>query len=312
MKPYSYDLRIRIFNYSLSHSIRETARVFQVSPNTVYLLTKLFVETGSLNPRVNLFEHTRLITPEGEMYLCLLLNKEADLTLEELCNRYEQTYGVRVSIGTMYNTLERLNITRKKKTFYDPNKNSDAAKVEKEHYDAQLKIIAPEKRIYLDETGSCLNMTLLYGRSQKGNRVYDEKPTSPGTSVSTVAILSEEGIKAKYTYTESLTASLFVLYLETYVLPILENGQILIMDRHPVHRAKIVQDYMKKNNVKFLYLPAYSPELNPIEEAFSKIKQYIKKQKARTIDVLLSVLEKAFKTITISDVKGYFIHASEF
>ena len=115
MKPYSYDLRIRIFNYSLTHTIRETARIFQVSPNTVYLLTQLFIETGSLNPRDNLHERPHLITPEGELYLCLLLSKEIDLTLEEVCNRYEQAYGVRVSIGTMYNTLERLNITRKKK-----------------------------------------------------------------------------------------------------------------------------------------------------------------------------------------------------
>ena len=272
----------------------------------------MFIETGSLNPRDNLHERPHLITPEGELYLCLLLSKEIDLTLEELCNRYEQAYGVRVSIGTMYNTLERLNITRKKKTFYDPKKNSDAAKVEKENYDAQLGVIEPDKRLYLDETGSCLNMTPLYGRSQQGERAYDERPTSPGTSVSTVAILSKEGIKAQYTYTESLTAKLFILYLKTSVLPILENGQTLIMDRHPVHRAKIVQHYLKQNNVKFLYLPAYSPELNPIEEAFSKIKQYIKKQKARTIDVLLNVLKKAFEIITINDVKGYFDHAAEF
>jgi transposase len=311
MKPYSYDLRIRIFNYSLTHSIRETARIFQVSPNTVYLLTQLFNETGSLNPRDNLHERPYLITPEGEQYLCLLLSKEVDLTLEELCNRYEQAYGIRVGIGTMYNTLERLNITRKKKTFHDPKKNSDAAKVEKESYDAQLELIEPDKRLYLDETGSCLNMTPLYGRSQQGERVYDEKPVSPGTSVSTVAILSEDGIKAQYTYTESLTAKLFILYLETSVLPIFESGQTLIMDRHPVHRAKIVQNYLKQNNVKFLYLPAYSPELNPIEEAFSKIKQYIKKQKARTIDKLLIVLKKAFEIITVNDVKGYFNHAAE-
>lgn len=312
MKPYSYDLRIRIFNYSLTHSIRETARIFQVSPNTVHLLRQLFFETGSLNPREHPHEFPRLITPEGELYLGLLLSTDNDLTLTELCDRYEQAYGVRVSIGTMFNTLEQLHITRKKKTFSDPKKNSDAAKVEKENYDAQLETIKPDDRLYLDETGSCLNMTPLYGRSPEGERAYDQKPTYPSTTVSTVAILSEEGIKAQYTYTGSLNAKVFVLYLETFVLSTLENGQTLIMDRHPVHRAKIVQNYLKQNNIKYLYLPAYSPELNPIEEAFSKIKQYIKKQKARTINELLRVLNKAFDIITNSDVKGYFNHAAEF
>jgi transposase len=272
----------------------------------------LFIETGSLNPHAKLLDRPHLITPEGELYLGVLLSKEVDLTLSELCNRYEQAFDVRVSIGTMYNTLERMNITRKKKTFSDPKKDSDAAKAEKENYEKQVDTIELGKRLYLDETGGSLNMAPLYGRSQQGERVYDKKPTYPGTSVSTVAILSEEGIKARHSYTGSLTAKLFVLYLETSVLPILEDGQTLIMDRHPVHRAKIVQSYLKENNIKFLYLPAYSPELNPIEEAFSKIKQYIKKQKARTVDGLLNVLKKAFDIITINDVKGYFNHAAEF
>jgi transposase len=312
MKPYSQDLRARIFSYSLTHTVRETAKIFQVSPNTVYLLTRLFIETGSLNPRDTPLEHPHLITPEGEMYLSLLLSKENDLTLAELCDRYEQAYGVRISIGTMYNTLEHLNITRKKKTFSDPKKNSDAAKAEKENYDAQLKTIEPDKRFYLDETGSCLNMILLYGRSKIGKRTYDQKPTYPSTTVSTAAILSEEGMKSRYTYTGSLNAKVFIFYLDTYVLPTLKIGQTLIMDRHPVHRAMSVQKYLKENNIKFLFLPAYSPELNPIEEAFSKIKQYIKKQKARTIDELLNVLKNAFELITVNDIAGYFNHAAEF
>lgn len=146
MKPYSSDLRIRIFNYSLSHSIRETAKIFQVSPNTVYLLQKLFYETGSLDPHVNLDKKPRLITEEGEMYLSVLLSKECDLTLAELCDRYEQAYGVRVSIGTLFNTLERLNITRKKKTFSDPKKESETAQDEKKTYVAQLEKIQEDNR----------------------------------------------------------------------------------------------------------------------------------------------------------------------
>jgi transposase len=312
MRPYSHDLRIRIYNYSLTHSIPETARIFSVSPNTVYLLKQLFIETGSLEPRECPSEYPHLITPEGERYLQSLLSEEVDLTLEELRNRYAGAYGVRVSIGTMYNTLEKLNITRKKKTFSDSKKSTLEVEIKKSCYDGQLENIEPEKRFYLDETGSCLNMTPLYGRSQQGERVYDNKPTNPGTRINTVAILSEEGIKAQYNYVGSLTAELFIIYLNTFVLPVLTNGQTLIMDNHPVHRAKSVQSYLKQNNIKFLYLPPYSPELNPIEEAFSKFKQYIKKQKARTVDKLLNVIKDALNTITRSDVIGYFNHAAEF
>lgn len=122
MKSYSEDLRIRMFTYSLTHSIRETARFFNVSPNTVYLLRKVFIETGGLKPREHLRERAHLITPEGESYLKSLLVEENDLTLEELRHRYKKVYGVQVSIGTMFNTLERMNITYKKKSFSDPKK----------------------------------------------------------------------------------------------------------------------------------------------------------------------------------------------
>ena len=84
------------------------------------------------------------------------------------------------------------------------------------------------------------------------------------------------------------------------------------MDNHPVHHAKIVQKYTKQNHINVLFLPPYSPELNPIEEAFSKIKTYIKKQKARTLDKLLIVINDAFNIITNKDAHGYFNHAAQF
>jgi len=312
MKPYSYDLRIRIFNYALSNSIQKTADIFGISPNTVFLLKKLFIETGSLNPRCHKIEHSNLITPEGEMYLQLLLIEDVDLTIEELCNCYEEAYGVRVSIGTMFNTLKKLDITRKKKKYSDPKKNTVIVKAEKENYDDQLEKIEPEKRFYLDETSSCTNMSPAYGRSKRGQPAYDKKPTYSGDTVSSVAVLTKEGIKAQYTYFVSLTSLVFINYLSTFVLPLLNDGQTLIMDNHPVHHAKIVHEYMDKNNINVLFLPPYSPELNPIEEAFSKIKQFIKKQKARTIDNLLKAIENAFSIISVHDAHGYFNHAAQF
>ena len=155
-------------------------------------------------------------------------------------------------------------------------------------------------------------MAPLYGRSQKGQRVYDKRPCSPGKRVNTLAILSEEGIKAQYNYVGSLSADVFISYLKEFVLPILTDGQTIIMDNHPVHRAKSVLKYLIKNSLKFLSIPPYSPDLNPIEEAFSKLKQSIKKKKARTLDSLIIVINDAFKTITRSDSVGYFKHAGTF
>ena len=309
MKAYSYDLRARIYNFSLTNTIRETAKIFSISPSTVNSLRKLFTETSSLKPRAPLYDRPYLITPEGETFLQLLLAQEVDLTLEEIRYRYENVFGILVSIGTMYNTLERLNFSRKKKTFSDPKKSTAEVK---EKYFEKLETIAPEKRFYLDETGSCLNMAPLYGRSYQGERVYDIRPTSPGTRVNTIAVLTKEGIKAQYNYTGSLNTKVFICYLAAFVLPIIIDGETLIMDNHPVHRANEVQEFLNKNKVNYLFTPTYSPEINPIEEAFSKIKQHIKKQKARTVIKLLSVIEDALNSITKNDVIGYFNHAAQY
>lgn len=114
MNALSLDLRTRLLNHALNHSIRHTAQVFQVSPNTVFQLKKLYYETGGIAPRPGPTTHAHAVSAEGELYLQVLLAGNADLTLDQLCECYKETYGVRVGRTTMHNTLQRLSITRKK------------------------------------------------------------------------------------------------------------------------------------------------------------------------------------------------------
>lgn len=308
MAPYSPDIRRKIFIYSLTHSIRKTAEVFSVSPNTVYLLKKLFTETGNLVPHKPGCMHARKITEEGEFFLMLLLATDVDLTLSELCDRYADVFDVRVEITTMHETLKRLGITRKRKTFYDPKKDTDEIKIKVEEYEKAIVAIPHEERRYLDETGSCLNMSLDYGWSLSGYRVYDGKPTSQGTHVSTVAILSEHGFESCFSRTGYFDSKSFAMYLDTYVLPGWDFNNTLILDNSPVHASKVVMKYMDDNNIKYLFTPPYSPEYNPIEHAWSKIKQFIKKQKSRTLTALFDTIKLAEGIVTERDVIGYFAH----
>lgn len=155
-------------------------------------------------------------------------------------------------------------------------------------------------------------MALAYGRSPQGERVCDGKPVSPGETVNTVAVLSTQGLERQWCYQGSLTAKWFVAYLDVYLLPLLLTGKVLIMDNHPVHRSRKVLAFLKKHNVRYVFLPPYSPELNPIEEAWSKFKQYLKRAKARTVKDLLDAMDKASKTISPDDCEGYFQHAEDF
>lgn len=111
MKAYSYDLRIKMLEYATKHSIKETAKAFKVSPNTVFLLKKRYLETGDIKPLKRKSSYKRLITTDGEIFLEALLLTEPNLTLENLRDAYEEHYKIRVSKGTISNTLKRLNLT---------------------------------------------------------------------------------------------------------------------------------------------------------------------------------------------------------
>jgi len=182
----------------------------------------------------------------------------------------------------------------------------------REEYERKIENITPTDRVYLDETGSCINMTLPYGRARRGEVAHEKKPTHAGERLNTIALLSETGVQGEYHYSGSLDAEKFIFYLEYMVLPLLITGQVLIMDRHPVHCALEVRKFLRKNKVNYLYLPPYSPELNPIEEMFSKIKHYIKKHKPRTLSDLFKIIKEGFQTVTLKDIIGYFNHADSF
>lgn len=155
-------------------------------------------------------------------------------------------------------------------------------------------------------------MTLPYGRAPRGERVVDAKPVSPGEPVNTVAVLTEQGLVGQWCYQGTLTARRFVAYLDTYVLPLLLTDKTLILDNHPVHRSRRVQAFLQRHPIQYVFLPTYSPELNPIEEAWSQFKQFLKRAKARTVDDLLDAMARAAKTITPEHAQGYFHHAEDF
>lgn len=121
MNMLSLDFRKSLLNYALNHPVRDAARVYRVSPNTVHQLKKLFFETGGVVPRPARKADRRAVSPEGELYLQALLAEEVDLTLDELCGRYESAYGVRVGVTTLHNTLKRLGFTRKKRPSATPS-----------------------------------------------------------------------------------------------------------------------------------------------------------------------------------------------
>ena len=156
-------------------------------------------------------------------------------------------------------------------------------------------------------------MTLQYARSPKNERAYSERPTSQGKHYTTVGIMGKEGIIFHRTFQGYLNKAYFIYLLKMFIIPMFSNSnKYLIMDNCSSHNNEDVKNILKENNVKYLFLPPYSPEFNPIELAWSKLKQFIRKIKPRCELYLWLSIYSAIKSISLHDVKSYFNYVNNF
>jgi transposase len=162
--------------------------------------------------------------------------------------------------------------------------------------------------IFLDEMGAPLNLTPTYGRSMKGTRACGEKPTSPGTRVSTLGALTVNALLTAMCFEGTLNGQVFLFFLEHFLCPVLRPGQIVMMDNAKPHCVEGVRELIESKGARLVYLPPYSPDLNPIELAWSKIKHFLRKARARTVDELYQAISQALTTITSKNATGFFEH----
>ena len=162
--------------------------------------------------------------------------------------------------------------------------------------------------IFVDESGAQTTMTPRYSRAPRGERAYGSVPRNHGTNTTLVASLSLAGPGEAMTLAGALDADAFAAYLATSLVPSLVPGQIVVMDNLSVHKDRRVRPLIEGAGCTLVYLPAYSPDFTPIEQAFSKIKEYLRRAGARTQEALDAAITAALATITTQDAIGWFTH----
>lgn len=163
-----------------------------------------------------------------------------------------------------------------------------------------------ERLKFLDEAGSNIAMTRLYGRAAPGERVIEGAPQNYGEKVSMLGCLSLSGISAPMTISGAVDGLVFLAYVEQVLVPTLAPGDVVVMDNLSAHKAKRVRELIEGCGAKLIYLPPYSPDLNPIEKCWSKIKTYLRAAKARTREALKKALAEVLQLITEEDAAGWF------
>jgi transposase len=164
----------------------------------------------------------------------------------------------------------------------------------------------PERLVFLDETSATTNMTRQYGRCARGLRLLAPVPYGHWKTTTLVAGLRTTGITAPYVLDGALNGDIFQAYVEQILAPTLRPGDIVVMDNLPCHKVAGIREAIENQQAQLLYLPPYSPDLNPIEQAFAKLKALLRKAGERTRDGLWNAIAQILKLLTPDECRNLF------
>jgi transposase len=163
--------------------------------------------------------------------------------------------------------------------------------------------------VFIDETGASTSMARRCGRCPEGERLVCKQPWGHWKTVTLTAALRPSGLTAPMLLDGPMDGEAFRTYIEGVLGPTLKPGDIVVMDNLPSHKVAGIRQAIEAKAARLLYLPPYSPDLNPIEQAFAKIKALLRKAQARTIAGLHRAIARIVKTISPHECANYFAHA---
>ena len=165
-----------------------------------------------------------------------------------------------------------------------------------------------ETLVFVDESGCNLALTPRYGWAPRGERATAQAPRNRGPNTTVLAALTAEGLQAPMIIEGATNTEVFLTYLDQVLCPTLHAGQTVVMDNLNVHRAAAVRERIEARDCPLVFLPSYSPDFNPIEEAFSKLKTYLRRVRARTREGLESAIAAGLQRITAQNARAWFRH----
>jgi transposase len=168
----------------------------------------------------------------------------------------------------------------------------------------------PGRLVFVDECGANVGLVPLCARAPRGERAHGKAPRNRGKNVTLLASMTAEGMGPCAAVVGSTTKEVFEAYVGQVLAPSLGPGQVVVLDNLGAHKGERVRRLLEERGAELLFLPPYSPDFSPIEEAFSKLKALLRRKKARTKEALVEAMGRALDAITAEDAKGFFAHCS--
>jgi transposase len=172
----------------------------------------------------------------------------------------------------------------------------------------EVGCIDPGRLVFVDEMGTHTSLAPVHAYAPIGERAFLEIPRNRGKNTTLLTSLHRGGMGPSMAVEGATTARVFETYVKRLLAPALRPGQVVVMDNLGAHRPKRVREIIEERGCELIYLPPYSPDLNPIEEALSKVKHILRKIAARTKEALIEAMGRALASVSGEDVRGYFTH----
>ena len=313
----SQDLRIRLVHrVADGASRRQAAAHFDVSVSSAIRFAHQYDREGSVAPKVRK-PYKRRLDAYGDDILGWIAD-EPDMTLHELSERLSEEHGVRAPKSTIDDWLRSRNISFKKTAHASEQARADVQAARAVWRKRLSWLLAhPEKignLVFIDETGINTKMARLRGRCLKGQRMVASIPHGHWKSMTFIAGLRSDRLTAPWVIEGAMNGDAFEHYIKTQLVPTLKKGDVVVLDNLAAHKRKEAAEAIEERGAWLLFLPPYSPDLNPIELAFSKFKAHIKRIKPRTIDELWKAAGTVCDLFKSEECRNYFIadgYASE-
>ena len=285
-------------------SQREIAQRFRVSLSFIVRLLQRRRAAGTLAPKPHGGGPRLALNRRDQQRLRRLIRKQNDATLKQL----KQQGGFGCTLTTIWNTLHRLGLTYQKKTLRAAERSRPDVQRKRRRFREEVEQIEPKRLVFVDETGVNRAMTTTHGWAPRGERAIGPVPTSWGT-VTVIAALGLDGVRAPLAFPGATDTAAFRTYVEMVLVPELHAGDVVVFDNLKPHLAAGVAAAIKQAGADVLPLPPYSSDYTPIEELWSKTKQFLRRVAARSRTILYDALGQALEHVTAQDIMGWFQHA---
>lgn len=304
MRPYSPDLRERIVAAveRRQGSLRQLADLFLVSLSCIVRLLRHHRATGSCLPKPPAGGPVPLLDADACQRLLALVKEQPDATLAELQARL----GVPCSLTTIWRTLQRHRISRKKKTLHAQQQDTPEVQAQRAAFEERIAAVDPAHLVFVDETGATTAMTRTHGRAPIGERVEGSVP-GDWQNVTLIAGLRLGEVVAPFTFAGATDTDAFRTYVKEVLVPVLQPEDVVVWDNLQPHKDAEVIAAVQSAGARVEPLPPYSPDETPIEELFSKVKTYLRQIVARTKETVMQAFGEALNRVTFWDCVGWFV-----